>query len=72
MLSSSVGSYSVLDLQGRYTGLRNLTISFGVRNLLDRAPPLSVGTDSFQVGYDPTYGDPRGRIFYGAIRWAFK
>ena len=67
-----VGSSSVLDLQGRYAGLRNLTLSFGVRNLLDRAPPLAFRHASFQIGYEPTYGDPRGRIFYGAVRWAFK
>jgi hypothetical protein len=24
------------------------------------------------VGVDPTYADPRGRMYYGAIRYAFK
>ena len=36
-----VGSYSVFDLQGRYTGFRNVTLTLGVRNLFDTAPPLS-------------------------------
>jgi hypothetical protein len=27
---------------------------------------------SFQVGIDPTYADPRGRKYYGAIRYAFR
>lgn len=27
---------------------------------------------SFQVGIDPTYADPRRRIYYCAIRHAFK
>ena len=67
-----VGSYSVVDLQGRYEGIKGLTLSAGVRNLLDRAPPLSVGSMSFQVGYEPTYGDPRGRIFYVAARYTFR
>jgi iron complex outermembrane receptor protein len=67
-----VGTYSVWDAQGRYTGLRNLTLTLGVRNLLDVAPPLSNQGSTFQAGYDPTYADPRGRMFYGAIRYAFQ
>ena len=67
-----VSSYSVWDLQARYTGFRNLTASLGVRNLLDASPPLSNQDQSFQVGIDPTYADPRGRMYYCAIRYAFK
>jgi len=43
-----------------------------VRNLLDTAPPLTNQQGAFQVGYDPTYADPRGRTFYAAVRYAFK
>jgi hypothetical protein len=32
----------------------------------------SAGRRFFWVGFDPTYADPRGRTFYGAIRYAFK
>jgi len=38
----------------------------------DTAPPLTNQQDAFQVGYDPTYVDPRGRTFYAAVRYAFK
>ena len=67
-----VGSYSVWDLQGRYTGLKNVTLTLGVRNALNTPPPVSNEAENFQVGIDPTYADPRGRMFYGAIRYAFK
>ena len=67
-----VGSYSVWDVQGRYTGYKNMTLTLGIRNLLDTPPPVSNQGNNFQVGIDPTYADPRGRIFYGAIRYAFK
>jgi iron complex outermembrane receptor protein len=67
-----VGSYSVWDLQGRYTGFKNLTLSLGLRNALDRPPPVSNQLNNFQVGIDPTYADPRGRMYYGAIRYAFR
>jgi iron complex outermembrane receptor protein len=66
-----VGSYSIWDLQGRYTGFRNLTLMLGLRNAFDTPAPVSNQSDTFQVGLDPTYGDPRGRIAYAAIRYAF-
>jgi iron complex outermembrane receptor protein len=62
----------VWDLQGRYTGFKNLTLSLGVRNALDRPPPVSNQLNNFQVGIDPTYADPRGRMYYGAIRYTFR
>jgi iron complex outermembrane receptor protein len=67
-----VGAYSVWDLQGRYTGIKNATLSVGVRNLFDRSPPVSNQQTTFQAGIDPSYADPRGRIYYAAIQYAFK
>ena len=67
-----VGSYSIWDLQARYRGVRNLSLALGVRNLFDRAPPLTNQGGTFQVGIDPTYGDPRGRVWYAAVRYAFR
>jgi len=70
-LDRRVGSYSVIDLQGRYNGSAKLSLSLGVRNLLDRAPPLSNQRGTFQVRIDPTYGDPRGRMWYAAARYSW-
>jgi iron complex outermembrane receptor protein len=67
-----VSSYSVWDLQGRYTGAKNATLSFGIRNLFDTAPPVSNQTNAFQRGIDPSYADPRGRMYYVALRYAFR
>jgi iron complex outermembrane receptor protein len=67
-----VGSYSVWDVQVRYTGLRNITLALGARNAFDRAPPLTNQNGTFQVGIDPNYADPRGRMFFGSMRYAFK
>jgi iron complex outermembrane recepter protein len=57
---------------GRYTGFRNTTLRLGIKNILNRDPPLSNQIAALQVGYDPTYADPRGRTFYGSVRYAFK
>lgn len=71
-LTRTVGTYSVWDVQGVYTGFRNASIAVGVRNLLDADPPLTFQTRSWQVGYDPGYADPRGRVYYLRLTYAFK
>ena len=58
-----VGAYDTTDLSVSYKGIKNLSLRVGVQNLLDRAPPYSRQGKYFQVGYDPTYVDPRGRTF---------
>ncbi|MCS6996935.1 MAG: TonB-dependent receptor [Casimicrobiaceae bacterium] len=37
------GSYEIWDAQIRYTGVRDLTVTVGVKNLLDRNPPYVNG-----------------------------
>ena len=68
----SVSSYSVCDLQARYTGMRNTTLVLGVLNLADRAPPFTNQPYTRQFGYDPGYGDPLGRTFYARVGVAFR
>jgi iron complex outermembrane receptor protein len=67
-----VGSYSLVDLQTQYSGVRNVTLTLGVRNLFDRDPPLTNQNQAFQVGYDPTYADPRGRFLYASVAYSFR
>ena len=66
-----VGSYELYDFQARFTGFKRIGVTLGVRNLFDRAPPTSNQGQTFQVGYDPSYGDPRGRMYYGTVRVRF-
>jgi iron complex outermembrane receptor protein len=67
-----VGSLDIYDLQARYSGVKGLNLGFGVRNLFDRAPPLAItSNNSHQIGYDPSYTDPRGRTFYATARYVF-
>ena len=67
-----VGSLSLWDLQGSYTGLRNWKFSLGVKNLFDRDPPVSNQQSTFILGFDPTYYDPRARFVYGSVTYRFK
>jgi iron complex outermembrane receptor protein len=67
-----VSSYELYDLQFRYTGFRNWSIAAGIRNLFDRDPPFTNQPFTAQVGYDPTYADPRGRSYYARLGYAFR
>ena len=69
-----VGTYETIDAQVQYTGIKNMTLTLGARNLLNTDPPYtnSGGQISFQSGYDPQYADPRGRFIYLGLTYAFK
>ena len=67
-----VGSMSLWDLQGSYTGFKNLTLTLGVKNALDTNPPFTNSNLTFQSGYDPSYYDARARLVYGSVRYSFK
>lgn len=66
-----VGQYETWDLLASYSGIKNLTVRAGVRNLLDRNPPYSRQNQYFQVGYDPTYADVRGRTYTLSATYRF-
>ena len=66
----TVGSYSVFDLSGTWTGIKNLTVTAGINNLFDTNPPRSVQNNTFQRGFDPRFTDPIGRAFM--FRAAYK
>jgi iron complex outermembrane receptor protein len=67
-----VGTYDVWDIQGRYTGFRNTTVAFGIKNLFDRNPPFTQSGLGFSGGYDPVYADPRGVTYYAKLTFSFK
>jgi outer membrane receptor protein involved in Fe transport len=48
------------------------TLSAGVKNLFDRAPPFSNQNQANQTGYDPSYTDPHGRLYWAGIKYVFK
>ncbi len=68
----TVGSMSLWDLQGTYSGFKNLKLTLGVKNLFDRNPPVSNQDSGFIAGFDPSYYDPRARFVYGSINYKFK
>ena len=67
-----VKAYALWDLSGSWRVNPQLRVRAGVLNLLDTAPPFTNQSRYFQVTWDPTYGDPRGRSFFASLNYAFK
>ena len=66
-----VPSYSLWNVSGSYTGVKGLTLTAGIKNLLDTDPPFSNQGTLFQKGYDARYTDPVGRAYYVRGNYAF-
>ena len=61
------------NLSGAYTGIKNLTLRLGVKNLFDKAPPFTASSSygSHAAGYAASFTDPRGRNYYAAASYKF-
>jgi iron complex outermembrane receptor protein len=72
-MERDVKSYTTLDYQAKINYIKNLTLTAGIRNLLDQDPPFSVRNSGGgnQVGYDGRYADPLGRTFYVTAQYRF-
>jgi iron complex outermembrane receptor protein len=53
---------SLWDVSAAYRLGDAVTVALTVQNLANSAPPPSRQVNAFQVGYDPHFADPRGRI----------
>jgi len=65
-----VKAYSLWDLSGSWRFSKSLRLRGGVLNLLDTAPPFTNQSRYFQVTWDSTYGDPRGRSFFVNLQYS--
>jgi len=68
-----VPSYWKVDYLTRYNINESASVIFGINNLFDKQPPLSLRTSGagHQVGYDPRYVDVLGRTFYLSGEYTF-
>lgn len=69
----AVPSYTTFNFQSQYTVIDDLKLTFGINNLFDVTPPLSLRASGsgHQVGYDPRYTDSFGRTFYVSADYKF-
>lgn len=67
-----VPNQATYNTQIAYSGIKNLRISLGVKNLLDSNPPIYVpASNQFAAGYDISMYDPRARFFYLSANYKF-
>ena len=70
---AKVDEYVTYSLSVSYTGLRNTTLTFGIKNLFDEDPPFTAHNLDFAAGagWDPRVADPRGRAYTARITYRF-
>lgn len=70
--AGQVSSYTVADWQTRWQATDNLRVTFGINNIFDTKPPLSLKlVGGNQVGYDGRYADPTGRAIAVGATYRF-
>ena len=67
-----VPDQSTFDANVSFTGIKNVKLALGVRNLTDKNPPIFVPvSNQFQAGYDVTQYDTRSRFVYLTANYKF-
>ncbi|RSZ58305.1 TonB-dependent receptor [Massilia atriviolacea] len=59
-----VDAYSIFHASLSYTGVKNLTLTAGIKNLFDEDPPFAItydGNTGAGSSWEPRVADPRGR-----------
>ena len=60
-----MGAMNLFDLEGQWTGVKNLSLTLGAQNIFNSKTDIFVPvSNQFQNGYDATQYDPRGRYVY--------
>ncbi len=69
-----VDAYTTYNWSLTYSGIKNLTVTGTVKNLLDKDPPFAITYSSdFGSGssWEPRVADPRGRAFVLNVQYTF-
>ena len=72
--SAKVDPYSIFHASVTYAGIKNLTLTAGIKNLLDEDPPFAITYDSNTgagSSWEPRVADPRGRSFTFMANYKF-
>ena len=67
-----VGTFTTLNLQARYTGIKHVKLMLGLDNALDKDPPFAVGDGNNDLyGYVQDVHNPRGRFWSAKAVFTF-
>jgi iron complex outermembrane receptor protein len=64
-----VAAFTTADFQLAYSGFKNLKLTFGITNLMDKKPPFS---DNENDGYANSTDSPMQRYYYSRLVYSWK
>ncbi|HEV6967840.1 TonB-dependent receptor domain-containing protein, partial [Roseateles sp.] len=70
----NVSKYVTYNASVSYTGIKNLGLTFGIKNLLNDDPPFSAaydGNTGAGSSWEPRVADPRGRSYTFTVNYKF-
>ncbi len=70
-----VKAYNIFGLSASYRGIKNITLTAGIRNLFNTDPPFSATYDTNSgagSSWEPRIADPRGRSYTMRVDYKFK
>ena len=69
-----IAGISRINLAVKWSGIRNLAIKLGVRNVQDQKPPYTdvSSNGSHAAGYPNAQASPLGRVWYTQVSYSFK
>jgi iron complex outermembrane receptor protein len=69
-----VQPYKTYNLTLAYTGIKNLTVTAGIKNLFNTDPPFANSYDTNTgsgSSWEPRVADPRGRSYIFSVDYKF-
>ncbi|GAB3754324.1 TonB-dependent receptor plug domain-containing protein [Lysobacter olei] len=68
-----VDSYTTYNYSVSWSGIENMAVTFGVKNLLDQDPPFTAHQNDYAAGaaWEPRIADPRGRAYTLMLEYKF-
>ncbi|WP_229414659.1 TonB-dependent receptor domain-containing protein [Zemynaea arenosa] len=72
--SSKVKAYSIYNVSLTYSGVQNLTVTGGIKNIFNTDPPFAITYDSNTGAgstWEPRVADPRGRSLAITVNYKF-
>jgi iron complex outermembrane receptor protein len=72
-IERKVKAYTTFDWQSQWQLLKNLKVTFGIFNLFNARPPLSLTTNGGgqMIGYNADFSNPQDRTWYGNVTLKF-
>lgn len=68
-----VENYTTYNYSVSWTGIEDLKLTFGIKNLLNQDPPFTAKMNDFSAGagWEPRIADPRGRAYSLLVEYRF-